>query len=44
VVLGQPEEALRLCREALARGEVRGKSEECVHRNEAALARSRKAE
>jgi tetratricopeptide (TPR) repeat protein len=44
VVLRQPEEALRLCREALARGEVRGKSQECVHRNEAALARARPVE
>jgi tetratricopeptide (TPR) repeat protein len=37
-VLRQPEEALRLCRQALARGEVRGPSEECVHRNQAAIA------
>jgi protein O-mannosyl-transferase len=39
VVLHQPAEALRLCREAMFRGEVRGQAEACVHRNEAALAR-----
>ena len=38
-VLDQPAEALRLCRDALARGEVRGRSKECVLRNEAELAR-----
>ena len=37
VVLHQPAEALRLCRDALNRGEVRGQSAECVRRNEAAL-------
>ncbi len=41
-VLHQPAEALRLCRDALTRGEVRGRSEACVHRNEAALARARR--
>jgi tetratricopeptide (TPR) repeat protein len=44
VVLHQPAEALRLCREAMLHGEVRGQSEQCVRRNEALLARQGHAE